>query len=133
VRRIYTGGQAVPKDVEPSNTGLSIGRWDGETLVVETTHINPRAILGGAKIGANARITERISLKEPGTLQFDVEVVAPNALTQPFRVTQLYVRAPRTVASEITFCPEYDRSFDPASGQERFDLTPPPDLPPPPK
>jgi hypothetical protein len=38
----------------------------------------------------------------------------------------------KTVANEITWCTEYDRSIEPGSGQERFDLTPPPDLPPPP-
>ena len=132
LRRIYTGGQAIPADLDPTNTGLSVGHWEGETLVVETTRINPRALIAGVPIGESARITERISLKDPSTLQFEVTTVAPGALTQTHRVTLLYSRLPKTVANEITFCTEFDRSIDPASGQQRFDMTPPSDLPPPP-
>jgi hypothetical protein len=36
------------------------------------------------------------------------------------------------MANEITWCTEYDRSIEPGSGKQRFDLTPPADLPPPP-
>jgi hypothetical protein len=132
IRRIYTGGQQVPADFDPTNTGLSIGHWEGATLVVETTHINPRARLGGVPIGEKARIMERISLEDPATLRFDIDIVAPDALTEPYRLTQRYTRVAKTVANEITWCTEYDRSIEPGSGQERFDLTPPPDLPPPP-
>lgn len=133
IRRIYTGGQAIPADLDPTNTGLSIGRWEGDTLVVETTLINPSALLAGAPIGAGARITERISLVNPATLAFEVEVVAPEVLTAPYRRTQNYERLPKTVASEITFCTEYDRSIDPTSGAQRFDMTPPAGLAPPPR
>jgi hypothetical protein len=133
VRRIYTAGQAIPADLDPTNTGLSVGRWEGETLVVETTLIDPSALLAGTRIGEGARITERISLVGPDTLAFDVEVVAPEILTAPYRRTQNYQRLPKTVASEITFCTEFDRSIDPVSGAQRFDLTPPDGLAPPPR
>ena len=42
-RRIYTDGRTMPADLDPTNTGTSIGRWEGETLVVETRGINPLA------------------------------------------------------------------------------------------
>ena len=38
----------------------------------------------------------------------------------------------KTAANEITFCADDDRSIEPGSGKQRFDMTPPPDLPPPP-
>jgi hypothetical protein len=57
---------------------------------------------------------------------------APGVLTQPDRRTRLYKRVAKTMGTEITFCTEYDRSIEPGSGKQRFDLTPPPDLPPPP-
>jgi len=78
------------------------------------------------------RITERIFLKDSGTLQLDIVTVAPDVLTEPDRRTRVYSRLPKTAASEITFCTEYDRSIEPGSGKQRFDLTPPADLPPPP-
>ena len=135
LRRIYTDGRQMPTSVTPTNTGTSIGRWEANTLVVETTNLNPRATFpgaAGAEIGANARISERIFLRDPNMLQIDVVVDAPELLTEPDRRTRVYARLAKTMASEVTFCTEYDRSIEPGSGQQRFDLTPPPDLPPPP-
>jgi hypothetical protein len=137
VRRIYMDGRTVPADADPTNTGISIGRWEGQTLIVETTHINPRARYPlpnprAAAIGVGARITERITLRDENTLAIEVVTVAPHALTEPDRRTWVYKRLPKTMPTEITTCTEYDRSIDPASGEERFDLTPPTDLPPPP-
>jgi hypothetical protein len=132
LRRIYTDGRTMPAAPDPTNTGLSIGRWEGQTLVVETRGINPLALYGGVPIGDNVRITERIFLKDPGTLEIDVVMEAPDVLTQPDRRTRLYTRVAKMMASDITFCTEYDRSIEPGSGKQRFDLTPPADLPPPP-
>jgi hypothetical protein len=137
IRRIYTDGRPLPTDPVETNTGFSVGRWEGETLVVETVGIKPDARYPGRApsapgIGPGARITERIFLKDPRTLQIDVVTEAPEILTQPDRRTRLYTRLAKTAASEITFCVENDRSIDPASGKQRFDMTPPPDLPPPP-
>jgi hypothetical protein len=136
IRRIYTDGRPMPTGVNPTNTGWSTGRWEGQTLVVETTGINPLAPYpgaAGAAIGPNVRISERIYLEDPHTLKIDVETVAPELLTKPDRRTRVYTRLPKTTASEVTFCTEYDRSIEPGSGVQRFDLTPPPDLPPPPQ
>ena len=77
------------------------------------------------------RISERIFLKDRETLQFDIVTVAPEVLTD--RTGALgSTRGAEDDAHEITFCADYDRSIDPGSGQQRFDLTPPADLPPPP-
>jgi hypothetical protein len=138
LRRIYTDGRPLPANPDFTNTGFSVGRWEGQTLVVETVGINPHARYpgrgpGAPGIGTNVRITERIFLKDPGTLQFDIVVEAPDVLTQPDRRTRLYTRVPKTAANEITFCSDDDRSVDPETGKQRFDMTPPPDLPPPPR
>jgi hypothetical protein len=137
LRRIYTDGRPIPADPDPTNTGISVGRWEGEALVVETVGINPDALYpspgqGSVRIGDNARISERISLKDANTLQFDIVTVAPEVLTAPDRRTRVYTRLPKTTPTEITFCTDYDRSIDPDSGAQRFDLTPPAGLPPPP-
>jgi hypothetical protein len=138
VRRIYTDGRAVPADADATNTGTSIGRWEGQALIVETTDINPYARIPlppnprAPAIGENARITERIILKDENTLEIEVVTVAPDALTEADRRTRIYKRLPKTMPTEATTCTEYDRSIDPISGEQRFDLTPPADLPPPP-
>ena len=37
IRRIYTDGRSSPADPDPTNTGFSVGRWEGQTLVVSAT------------------------------------------------------------------------------------------------
>jgi hypothetical protein len=136
VRRIYTDGRSLPQDIEDSHTGTSVGHWEGTTLVVETAGIDPKnkfaPLAGAPAIGKNVRVTERISLKDENTLEFDITVVAPDLFTRPDRRKRIYTRTPKQAAREISFCVDYDRSIDPSTGQQRFDLTPPADLPPPP-
>lgn len=138
IRRIYTDGRPLPTDVDDTNTGTSVGHWEGDALVVETVGINaaakyPGSQSGAIPIGRNVRITERISLKDKDTLQFEVETVAPDIFTAVDKRVRLYSRiAGKQAASEISFCVDYDRSIDPDSGKQRFDMTPPADLPPPP-
>jgi hypothetical protein len=137
IRRIYTGDAPRAEEADESNTGTSIGRWDGQTLVVETRAINPTvrypgAYEGAVPVGRNVRITERISLRDRDTLQFEIVTHAPDIFTAVDRRTRLYNRVPKQFAKEITFCTGFDRAIDPLTGNQRFDLTPPPDLPPPP-
>ncbi|MFL6602716.1 MAG: hypothetical protein ACJ8R9_15495 [Steroidobacteraceae bacterium] len=138
IRRIYTDGRSIPASHEDTNTGTSVGHWDGNALVVETVGINPAARFplptqGAMPIGRHAKITERIWLKDPNTLQFEVVTTAPELFVRPDKRKRTYTRVPhKTTASEITFCVDHDRSIDPATGKQRFDMTPPPDLAPPP-
>ena len=44
-RQIYIDGRSLPKDPEPSWMGYSVGRWEGDTLVVETTRFKERSWL----------------------------------------------------------------------------------------
>lgn len=139
IRRIYTDGRSLPAVPENSNVGTSIGRWEGQTLVVETVGINPGALYplhtthGAMRIGKNARITERMSLQSPGKLRFDIVIVAPELFTAPDKRTRIYNRVPeKTTAQEFNLCVDHDRQIDPETGKQRFDLTPPQDLPPPP-
>ncbi len=140
IRRIYTDGRSLPDMHEYSNTGTSVGHWEGQTLVVETVDIDPDALYplhtthGAMPIGKNVTITERISLKGPDELQFDIVTVAPDLLLAPDRRTRTYGRVPnKKTAHEFNVCVDNDRSIDPTTGKQRFDLTPPSDLPRPPR
>jgi hypothetical protein len=124
----------LPTDVDESAMGTSVGHWDGSTLVVETTGLDRNGFLmNGVKIGANARIVERISLKGKDTLQIARRVVAPDVLTAPSEMNLVFLRDRDHVFHEASHCAKDDRSIDAGSGQQRFDLTPPADLPPPPR
>ncbi|HEY4212395.1 MAG TPA: hypothetical protein VGM84_13030 [Steroidobacteraceae bacterium] len=136
IRRIYTDGRSLPKDVDFTTTGTSVGHWEGQTLVVETVGIDPKALYpqltpAAIAIGRNAQVTERIFLSNPETLH-EVTTVAPDILAAPDKRTRVYSRVHRSAALQISFCANHDRAVDPRTGKQRFDMTPPPDLPPPP-
>jgi hypothetical protein len=133
VRRIYFRDQPPPGALDVSRSGTSIGRWEGATLVVETTGLDPNApLISGAVLGAGARVMERLWLVDADTLRIQATLTAPALLTAPVTMRQDYRRAPDRVFTDFDTCVDGDRSFDRTTGQDRFDRTPPADLPPPP-
>ena len=63
--------------------------------------------------------------------RFEVVTVAPDLLLAPDKRTRVYRREPnKTSAIEFNLCVDRDRSIDPKTGKQRFDLTPPGDVPP---
>lgn len=133
VRRVQIGG-TLPADPIESNAGTSVGHWEGDTLVVETTGItSSRSIfITPFRIGRDIHVVERFRLKEPDVLEVSVEMTAPEMLTGPFKDTLLYQRRRDHRYTDEGFCVEDDRSIDHKARKEQFDLTPPTDLPPPP-
>jgi hypothetical protein len=132
LRRVFLN-QPLPADAEDSAMGTSVGRWEGGTLVIETTGLDRNGFLmNGVKIGADARIVERIALKDKDTLTIARRVVAPAVLTAPSEMTLTFLRDRDHVFHEASHCVQDDRSIDHRSGRQQFDLTPPADLPPPP-
>jgi len=136
VRRIRMD-QDEPVDVLESNAGTSTGRWEGRTLVVETTGLNSKLAYNpyldpSFKLGKGVRVVERFSLREPDVMVIELRMIAPDVFTAPFEHTITYRRDRDHVFYEQTYCVEDDRSFDRTTGRQRFDLTPPEDLPPPP-
>jgi hypothetical protein len=133
LRRVFLN-DPLPTDVEDSAMGTSVGHWEGSTLVIETTGLDRNGFLmNGVKIGADARIVERVSLKDEDTLAIARRVVAPAVLTAPSEMTLVFRRDLDHVFHEASHCAQDDRSIDPESGRQRFDLTPPAGLPPPPR
>jgi hypothetical protein len=134
IRRIYLSARPLPPDLEETNSGTSIGHWEGRTLVVETGGLDSQArFIGPFSIGHNARVIERISLKAPDELEIVMRMTAPEVLSAPWEVKSRYRRDRTRVFHEAVDCVEDDRSIDPKTGRQRFDLTPPKDLPPPPR
>jgi hypothetical protein len=77
-------------------------------------------------------VLERIRLNEQDQLVVETELTAPELLVAPLNYTIVYRRDPDYVYRDHDVCSLNDRSIDPVTGLERFDLTPPADLPPPP-
>jgi len=85
-RQIYVDGRSLPKDPDPSWMGSSVGRWQGDTLVVETTGFNERAWLDGFGHPRSQamKITERYRRRDFGHMDVEVAFDDPKYYTRPF-------------------------------------------------
>ena len=88
-RQILLDGRALPANPEPLFKGYSVGRWEGETLVVETVGFKDDGWLDvwGHPLTAQARTIERIRRVSYGTLEVALTVDDPKAYTKPWTVT----------------------------------------------
>jgi hypothetical protein len=96
VRRIYTDGRPLPEDPDPTYFGYSVGRWEGETLVVETVGTRPGQRLGirGITNGPNLKIIEHIYLdaENPDVLRLDFTYEDPDVLEAPWLQSHTFRR-----------------------------------------
>ena len=88
-RQIFTDGRTLPKDPEPSWNGYSIGKWEKDTLVVQTIGLRDGTWLdrNGSPMTDAARITERFRRMNYGRLEIAVTVDDAKAYTRPWTVT----------------------------------------------
>ena len=87
-RQIFTDGRALPKDPNPSFNGYSSGKWEGDTLIVESVGFRDDIWLDGAgnPISESAKVTERFRRPNFGSLEIEVTVDDPKAYTAPWTV-----------------------------------------------
>src|SRR5213594_3762530 len=88
-RQIFTDGRALSKDADPAFMGYSVGHWDGDTLVVETTGYNDKTWLdfSGHPHTDALRMTERFRRIDIGHLEIQFTFDDPKAYTKPWTVT----------------------------------------------
>jgi hypothetical protein len=94
-RQVYIDGRPLPADPQPSWRGYSSGRWDGNTLVVETNGFRDGQWLdmGGSPMTDAAKLTERFRRIDYGRLEIEITLDDPKAYTRPWttKLTQLIV------------------------------------------
>ncbi len=89
LRQIFTDGRPLPnKDAEPWWYGYSVGRWEGETLVVESTKFTDAQWLDvrGSPLSDVGKVTERFRRINYGELEIEVTVDDPKSYTKPWTV-----------------------------------------------
>ena len=111
VREVFLDGRALPKkdDVEPWWNGYSVGRWEGDTLVIETSGFMDGGWLDvrGSPLTSAATLTERIRRLNYGYLEIKVTIDDPKAYTKPF-VAEVYSRIMPTVQLSEFVCIDKD-------------------------
>ena len=89
IRQIFTDGRSFPgSDPQPWWYGYSIGKWEGDTLVVETRGFRDGGWLdiNGSPLTDAAKLTERFRRVSYGRMEIDVTVDDPKAYTRPWTV-----------------------------------------------
>ena len=91
LRVIWMDGRELPSgnnlaNIGPSWMGLSVGKWEGNTLVVETIALAPRAWLDsyGFPKSDEARVIERYTRTDPKTLEVEITLYDPKYYTEPW-------------------------------------------------
>ena len=89
-REIHMDGRPLPKreDLNPTYFGYSVGRWEGDTLVVETTGFNEKTWLNfnGTMHTDELTTVERISRPNRDTLHYEVTITDPGAYSKPWTI-----------------------------------------------
>ena len=97
LRRIWTDGRGHPSDPDLTFNGHSVGRWEGDALVVDTVAIRPETFIPlgqgvGVPNNGEAHVVERIRLTGPDTLEIDTVITAPHVLSKPWRSRRTWTR-----------------------------------------
>ena len=89
VRQIFTDGRPLPANPDPWWFGYSTGRWDGDTLVVETAGFRDLGWLDveGSPLTGEGKIIERFRRPDFGHLEIETTIDDPKAYTRPWTVT----------------------------------------------
>jgi hypothetical protein len=103
VREIYLDGRTLPADPQPWYNGYSVGRWEGDTLVVETTGLLDDGWLDvrGSPITNSGKITERFHRVRYGYLELEETIDDPKVYTKPFTAKLYWRLSPDTQLIEF--------------------------------
>jgi hypothetical protein len=112
-RQIFMDGRELPKDPNPTWMGYSVGRWDGDTLAVETTGFNDHGWLDndGHPNTDRLRVTERFHRKDFGHMDIQVTVDDAKAYTKPWTATLPLTLQPDTELLEY-ICGENNKDIE---------------------
>jgi hypothetical protein len=86
IRWIPTDGRAHEVDPDPAWMGSSVGRWEGDTLVVDAIGFNDKTEVHGFMHTDALHVVERFQLKPDGNLQYEVTVEDPNVWQTPWKI-----------------------------------------------
>jgi hypothetical protein len=120
LRQIFTDGRPLPaNDPQPWYFGYSVGRWDGDTLVVETAGFKDDVWLDiiGSPMTEMGRTIERFRRPNAGTIEIEQTIDDPKAYTRPFTTRLTWRLMPDTEIMEMV-CLEKNQSIHHLVGKD---------------
>jgi hypothetical protein len=111
-RQIYTDGRKLPEDPTPSWFGYSVGKWEGDTLVVDTIGFNDRGWLDavGHTRSEAMHVSERFHRRDFGHMDMQVTLDDPKTFTKPVTVKFSLSLQPDGDVLEL-FCSEDEKDL----------------------
>jgi hypothetical protein len=111
-RQIFMDGRQLPQDPNPSFMGYSVGRWEADTLVVESAGFRDGGWLDrmGHPHSDQLHLTERYRRRDFGNLSIEMTIDDPNTYAKPLTYTQPFVLLPDTDLLEY-FCTENEKDI----------------------
>ena len=111
-RQIFTDGRPLPKDPNPTWQGYSIGKWDGDTFVVESNGFNGKGWLdtNGHPVTDAMHVIERYHRKDIGHMDVEITIDDPKAYTKPWTVHENAELQPDTELIEY-ICEENNKDL----------------------
>jgi hypothetical protein len=99
-RQIFLDGRPHPKDFNPSWMGHSIGRWEGDALVVDTVGLNDKGWLtaDGLPQTETTHVVERYRRPNLGTIDVELTIEDPATFSRPFKIHRIL---PLATAEEL--------------------------------
>ncbi len=91
---VYIDGRDHPKDLDPTWFGNSVGKWDGDTMVVDTIGFNGKTRLDtiGHPHTDQLHVIERFTLTDRNHIAYEVTIDDPKAYTRPFNNKRIFTR-----------------------------------------
>jgi len=115
-RVIPTDGTPHPADPDPTWMGDSVGRWEGDTLVVDTIGFNDKTELpGGYKQTEALHVVERFHRTDFNNLDYEATVEDPNVFTKPWTISRGFPLRPDLTKVDEFICEnnhDYSKFFD---------------------
>jgi hypothetical protein len=115
-RTITLDGSPHPPDPDPFWMGHSIGKWEGDTLVVDSVGFKESEI-NGYKTTEDLHVVERFRRANMGTLEYEAVIEDPNVFAGPWLITRTFPLLPEYNRVDEFFC-ENNRDYKPLFGKQ---------------
>lgn len=113
-RQVFTDGRPLPSVTEPAWLGYSVGRWDGDSFVVESTGFRDRGWLDTEKGRPHSdalRVTERFRRRDFGHIDLSITIDDAKAYVKPWTVTTVLTYQADSEMLE-SFCDNHDKTME---------------------
>lgn len=124
-RRVFMDGRPLPTDRPPTSAGFSVGRWEGDVLVIETNSLAER--LDARQVSDQARVVERLYLvDDKGEKRGGIAANMATQLHGRMLIDEITLIDPKFYPEPVKFVANYRRTLDTAileydCGKEFFD------------